>query len=341
MNNKNMDFSFRKFIRLVNKEFNPITYLHFYSIIFVFLNLNLPAQQLSTTIKKIPDDAIFGQNEEHINNFKGTIYYLPDHTIKMPQFTELKPIGEIYTNVLNVEKQDFDKGFPGVSNRFEDFAIDYKGQFYIHDSCYYCFLLGSDDGSKLFIDENLIIDNDFQHELYYKTNCVELKKGVHKIEVQYFQGPRYCVALVLKYKKIEEKPYQVFNLSKFYPIDVEDKGTSIDISIGSEILFDFNSFELSEVAKQALGEIKRVIIDKLKIKSIIIEGHTDDIGGEEYNMKLSINRADAVKKFYTNIGIESETIITKGCGKLKPKVPNINDENRRKNRRIEITIIKW
>ncbi|MBN1415763.1 MAG: OmpA family protein [Bacteroidales bacterium] len=309
-------------------------------ILCILLNYNLKAQSNSNYRQNNQNNNIFGEKEEDINNFTGYIYYLPENTIKLPDFSKLIPVGEIYTNSLNVKEQDFDQGFPGVTDRFEYFAIDYIGKFYLEDSCFYCFILGSDDGSKLYIDESLVIDNDYTHAFITKTNCISLSKGLHKIEVQYFQGPRYSVGLILCFKKIDDRSYQIFNLSQFYPILVNDNDSTIDISIGDEILFDFNSYELNKKAKHVLSEMKRIIIDKTKIESIIIEGHTDDIGSEEYNLVLSINRANAVKLFLTEIGVDSKYIITKGYGKTKPKFPNIDNENRKKNRRIEMSIIK-
>jgi outer membrane protein OmpA-like peptidoglycan-associated protein len=258
----------------------------------------------------------------------------------MPDFSKLKPVGEIYTECLNIPNTDFTNGFPGVTNRFENFAIDYKGSFYLQDSAYYTFLLCSDDGSKLFIDNKLIIDNNYQHEFSCKLNSIRLSKGAHAIEVQYFQGPRYKVGLTLQFKKVNERGYQLFNLTKFYPISVKENDKLIEISIGNEILFDFDKYVLSEVAQKALSDIKRIMIDKTKVKSILISGHTDDVGSDEYNMKLSIKRAESVQDFLESINVKPETITIKGFGESKPKFPNDTEEGRKKNRRIEITIEK-
>ena len=309
-------------------------------LIYLTLLLNLSAQSDSVPQKGFTDKEVFGEKDEHINNFTGYLYYIPENTWQLPDFNKLTPVGRIYTNSLNIPEQSFEKGFPGVSDRFEYFAIDYKGEFYLKDSNLYCFSLGSDDGSKLFIDGNLIVNNDYQHSVKYETNYVILKKGIHEIEVQYFQGPRNSVALILTYKKVYDKNYELFNLSKLYPISVNDNDSTIDISIGNEILFEFDSFQLSEAAKKALNDIKRIIIDKTKIKSIVIEGHTDDIGSEDYNMKLSVNRANAVKDYMIKAGSNSQYYLIRGCGKSKPKVPNVDEESRKKNRRIEMSIIK-
>jgi len=306
----------------------------------VIINQNLLSQGNTTGTLNKPGEKKSGEKKEKLNTFTGFIYYLEKNILRLPDFKKLKPVGEIYTNSINIQDRDYQRGFPGVNNRFESFGIDYKGDFYIKDSTEYCFTLGSDDGSKLFIDEKLVISNDYQHKLIFKSNCIKLSKGFHKIEVQYYQGPRYNIALILKYRKSEDKVFQVFDISKLYPIKVNENDNSIDISIEDDILFEFNSFELNENAQHAIEEIKRSIIDKIKIKSISIEGHTDDIGSEEYNMKLSINRAKSVKEYLTSISVRPELIVTKGSGKMKPKVPNINDESRKKNRRVEMFLIK-
>jgi len=282
----------------------------------------------------------FGKNKEQTFNFTGEIFYLPQDTKRLPNFEKLTPVGKIYTQKINIKDQSFKKGFPGVTDRFEYFAIDYKGRFYIKDTCSYCFMLGSDDGSKLFIDDSLLINNDFVHGFVYKSGCRFLQKGMHKIEVQYFQGPRYNVALILRFRKKEDKAAQIFDLTEFYPITIKESGDSIHIEIGDEILFDYNSYELSEEAKQALGEIKRVLFENSKLKSIVIEGYTDDIGSDVYNLKLSKNRADEVKDLFISLGVNSETIVTRGYGKANPKFPNIDEANRKKNRRIEMLILK-
>jgi outer membrane protein OmpA-like peptidoglycan-associated protein len=73
--------------------------------------------------------------------------------------------------------------------------------------------------------------------------------------------------------------------------------------------------------------------------SLEIRGHTDDIGGDEYNLKLSTERANEVMDLLINQGISPTKLIAKGFGKTKPLNPNDNDENRKKNRRTEFVIL--
>jgi hypothetical protein len=148
--------------------------------------------------------------------FKGDIYELPPNTVELPNFKKLVPVGSIYTNVLNIPPRPFLEGFPGVTNRLEWFAIDYNGRFWIEQPGRYSFSLTSDDGSKLFIDGHQVIDNDGVHAAVEQKKSVNLKHGIHRIRVSYFQGPGYYVALVLKFAGPGEE-LRIFNTDDVMP----------------------------------------------------------------------------------------------------------------------------
>lgn len=139
----------------------------------------------------------FGSTDLEASSLRGDIYYLPEGTTSLPDFSALTPVGSVYAKVLDIPQRSFDSGFPGVSDRFEWFAIRYTGSFLVDRAGDYAFRLVSDDGSRLFIDENKIIDNDGQHPPQSQSGSVFLGEGVHKIMVDYFQGPRDYVALQL------------------------------------------------------------------------------------------------------------------------------------------------
>ncbi len=143
----------------------------------------------------------FGSKEQIPFALKGDIYYLDPGTQHLPtDFKALKSVGSIYAPSLNIPTRSFMQGFPGVTNRFEWFAIDYNGEFRVPIPARYQFRLTSDDGSKLFIDSKLVIDNDGLHASRMKEGSIRLRSGKHTIEVQYYQGPRDQVALVLDVK---------------------------------------------------------------------------------------------------------------------------------------------
>ena len=73
---------------------------------------------------------------------------------------------------------------------------------------------------------------------------------------------------------------------------------------------------------------------------IKIEGHTDNIGSEKANQKLSAKRAESVKTYLLGKAIPKEQVLTEGLGFSKPLVDNDTEENRAKNRRVEFTIVK-
>ena len=72
---------------------------------------------------------------------------------------------------------------------------------------------------------------------------------------------------------------------------------------------------------------------------IEISGHTDDRGKDDFNMKLSQDRADAVKSYFTERGIDASRIETRGAGKTEPVESNRTKQGRAKNRRIEFKLL--
>jgi hypothetical protein len=162
-------------------------YLGFFFLIMIALCTSAIAQSENP----------FGSANEDLSSLRGDIYYLPEGASALPNFSTLTPVGSIYTKTLDVPQRSFDSGFPGVTDRFEWFAIRYTGSFQVDQEGEYSFRLVSDDGSRLFIDGNKIIDNDGTHAPASVSGSAYLTRGTHQMEVDYFQGPRQYVALQL------------------------------------------------------------------------------------------------------------------------------------------------
>jgi hypothetical protein len=160
--------------------------------------------------------ATFGTTVVIPAGLRGVVYHIRHNTRRLPDFETLKPRGAIYTSSLNIPAQDFRRGFPGVTKRFEWFAIDYTGRFWIDRPGLYRFVLTSDDGARLYIDDQLIVDNDGEHPPQDGTGNVDLTPGIHRIRVSYFQGPRFLVALVLQVAPPGD-PLRVFSTDEFKP----------------------------------------------------------------------------------------------------------------------------
>jgi outer membrane protein OmpA-like peptidoglycan-associated protein len=95
--------------------------------------------------------------------------------------------------------------------------------------------------------------------------------------------------------------------------------------------FEFNSDQLTQAAKENLDQFARAIKDpRLAGSKFEIDGHTDAVGPEEYNLGLSERRADAVVAYLASEGIDKSLLMAKGFGKAKPRVANpYSPENRR------------
>jgi outer membrane protein OmpA-like peptidoglycan-associated protein len=103
--------------------------------------------------------------------------------------------------------------------------------------------------------------------------------------------------------------------------------------IDLEIHFDYNSAEINKASMQAVQELGKALTDpSLKGSTFVVAGHTDAIGGEEYNQGLSERRADTIKRYLSEkFGINGSELVTVGYGKTKPKDPKtpLDPTNRR------------
>jgi VWFA-related protein len=123
------------------------------------------------------------------------------------------------------------------------------------------------------------------------------------------------------YDKSLFQPYDALGTIQFAPIE-----------------FARGEARIEPASMQIIAQLARTMQDKPQIK-IEIRGHTDDIGSEEANQKLSEKRAIAVADALMSMGISNSRLRTAGFGETRPLVPNDSDENRRKNRRTEFVLI--
>lgn len=105
----------------------------------------------------------------------------------------------------------------------------------------------------------------------------------------------------------------------------------------SDVLFDTARYTLKPGAREKLAKVAGIILGHPGLK-IEVEGHTDSVGGDEYNMKLSENRANAVREYLVAQGIRSESITSRGFGKTKPVADNSTAAGRQQNRRVELVV---
>lgn len=105
--------------------------------------------------------------------------------------------------------------------------------------------------------------------------------------------------------------------------------------LSGAVLFETGSSTLTFAAKRILDEVAYYILETPGLRTIV-EGHTDDVGGDDYNIRLSRNRAAAVVDYLVMRGVNPFMITSVGYGKNRPIAPNSSAENRQRNRRVEI-----
>jgi outer membrane protein OmpA-like peptidoglycan-associated protein len=107
----------------------------------------------------------------------------------------------------------------------------------------------------------------------------------------------------------------------------------------NNIFFDFGKSTLRQESNEELNNVVNLLNNNPKME-IEIAGHTDNIGSDAANMKLSDDRANAVRSYIVSKGINASRITAKGYGETKPVATNDTDEGRQINRRVEFTIMK-
>ncbi|MGY4535200.1 OOP family OmpA-OmpF porin [Pseudomonas sp. TE3786] len=114
---------------------------------------------------------------------------------------------------------------------------------------------------------------------------------------------------------------------------------TIVLSDAGDVLFAFDSAELSESAKSALVEIGKRL-SGASLVSVQVAGHTDSKGSDAYNQKLSERRAQSVSTFLTSQGIPASKLSVVGYGESQPVADNNTDGGRAQNRRVELHVTR-
>ncbi|MGY6587317.1 MAG: Ig-like domain-containing protein [Wenzhouxiangella sp.] len=119
----------------------------------------------------------------------------------------------------------------------------------------------------------------------------------------------------------------------------EERQVATEVTLSDRATFDFDSARLRPAAQETLTELVAAIREGGLVGRIQVLGHTCDIGTEAYNQGLSERRAASVMAFLTENGIEAEEIRAEGRGLHEPRFPNDGEENRSRNRRVEISFV--
>jgi hypothetical protein len=145
-----------------------------------------------------PPENVFGYEEPVRGCFEGQVFFIPESSRSLPKsYADLTSSAVLYACEWDIPTRAWQQGFPGLEDRFEWFAIRYSGAFRVEHGGAWTFRLASDDGSRLTIDDKVVIDNDGVHSPSERTRTIVLRPGDHTMVLEYFQGPRYHINLQL------------------------------------------------------------------------------------------------------------------------------------------------
>jgi outer membrane protein OmpA-like peptidoglycan-associated protein len=156
-------------------------------------------------------------------------------------------------------------------------------------------------------------------------------------EVARLQAERAKLASEQAQRERDEARKQLFvSISEILEARNEARGLIISLS---DVLFDFNKASLKPGAREKLSKLAGILLAYRAAYRMEIEGHTDSIGSDEYNLRLSEARASSVRDYLLGAGIPADRVAAvRGLGKTMPVATNDKPEGRQMNRRVEIII---
>jgi outer membrane protein OmpA-like peptidoglycan-associated protein len=297
--------------------------------IFLYKDVNL--------ILNVFDDEIFKPVDAtiEIRNSKNQVIDLKTEKLETGRYKINIPLGDTYLFLVQAEyfePQTFEFDLTGIV-QFDEFERDAelavkKVDFQIDIA---------DEESQTGIPVEVVITNLDNNEVI-RTTAIANSEGKYIVKLR--EGDRYNVS-------VSPKGYSYYNTT----VDLKKKGSSkkLDVKLKqlkedtkltlNNITFEVNSADLNMSSFEELNRVLKFLLDNPNIK-IEISAHTDNVGSDAYNLRLSKRRAQSVMDYLIENKVSPDRIISQGYGKNKPLVPNDSDEHKAMNRRVEMKIIK-
>ena len=119
---------------------------------------------------------------------------------------------------------------------------------------------------------------------------------------------------------------------------LKEEARGLVITLSGSVVFASNQASILPAAQSRLNQVSEALLSTDSLRNLVVEGHTDSIGSEAYNMQLSQRRADSVRSYLVSRGYPADKIEASGIGEIRPIASNSNPEGRSNNRRVEIIV---
>lgn len=133
-------------------------------------------------------------------------------------------------------------------------------------------------------------------------------------------------------ERLRQQLLQQFNMI----LETRDTARGLIVNM-SDVLFDTAKYTLRPIAREKLARVAGIVLAHPGLK-IEVEGHTDSVGGEAYNQRLSEQRAESVRSYLQSQGLRPENLTARGFGKTSPVASNDTAAGRQQNRRVELVV---
>ncbi len=276
--------------------------------------------------------SIIGQPSHVIGEFKGTVYFIPQDEIMMGYGEHLYDndvIGEVSSSLLQYAEADqYEKPFPGVV-RGSQFGIVYYSNLNVLEEGCYAFNLESDDGSMLWMDDKVVLNNDRPHKFRFKSDTILLGVREYDIKLWYYNAfpPLYGLK------------FSIECLGRDAVCEEWKSSDELSLTLG-DILFDIDSYVMTEEGVKAVQSFCEEV-ELEDVLEISVTGHTDDSGSEEYNAILSMRRAEEVSAHIARVlGMDKNdlSLLVDAAGESVPVASKDSEAGRKANRRVEVVV---
>jgi len=294
--------------------------------IFVCVYVLLTAQELKVALQNV--EARFVSIPNSIRQYQKGVEDYPTYAV-------------VKLDKIWYPDRNYKEGFGDIYLQ-DSFAIFFTGQMQFPQDGWYEYSLNSDDGSLLWLNKKLVLHNGGGHKMRMRKDTSFVKAGTHDFKIWYFQDFPDRMGIEFDVKHLEsldkEIPEEQLLADSEEIVKTEPAPREEKIVLNAQVLFAFDSYNLSQKGREVLDSIG-LRLAAIKNADFLIEGHTDNIGTEEYNQNLAYKRALAVQQRIALQSLDaSSKMIIRSFGATRPVLDNASEKGRQENRRVEIKI---